>query len=167
MTAFQFRMPAGIPGEITRSGLSVVEPNVIDANTPPTAFGVFVKLATGKIQPCAVAGDVAAGVVYGLIVRPYPTQQNSTSPAFGGGTPSLTDSCSILRAGYMNVKLARGTAVKGGGVAMRTTAGSHAVGDIEDLTNVGAGDTDCTLVAGATFMGSADANGNVEIAFNI
>jgi hypothetical protein len=167
MVAFTYRMPSGIAGEVTRSNSAVIEANLVDTGTPPLAFGIFTKLVAGKIQPCAAAGDVAAGVVYGVIVRPYPTQQSSTAPAFGGGVPSLTDPCSILRSGYVNVKLARGTAVKGAGVALRTTAGTHVVGEIEDLTNVSAGDSDCTLVAGAVFMGSADASGNVEIAFNI
>lgn len=161
MTAFQFRMPAGIPGEITRGNSAVVEANVVDSTTPPTAFGVFVKLVSGKVQPCSAAGDVAPA--YGVIVRPYPTSQASQAPAFGGGVPSTTDPASILRSGYCNVKLARGTAVKGAAVYMRTTAGSYALGDIEDGTNTG----QITAVTGAYFMGSADANGNVEIAFNI
>ncbi len=165
MVAYLYRMPAGIPGEITRTGRSVVEPNLIDANYPPTTFGSFVKIVGGLIR--TIAASDAASVVYGLLVRPFPTSSTVAGQALAAGVPSLTDPCSVLRSGYINVKLARGTAVRGGGVGLRVTAGTHVVGEIEDLTNVGAGDTDCVQVVGATFMGSADANGNVEIGFNL
>lgn len=162
MVAYQYRMPAGIAGEVTRSNSAVIEPNLVNASNPPLAFGVFVKMVSGLVNPLA-SGDTAA-VIYGLIVRPYPTSGSVASQGLGGGAPSTSDPASILRVGYCNVKLARGTAVRGAPVYVRITAGSYAIGDIEDATNLGGGQV---VVTKGTFMGSADANGNVEIAYAI
>ena len=161
MTSYQFRMPAGIPGDITRASNAVVEPNLIDQTLPPGLFGRFVKMVAGKVLDLASADP--ASVVYGIIVRPYPTQTTQASQGLGGGVPALNDPCSILRSGYVNVKLARGTAVRGAQVYVRTTAGSYAIGDIEDTAASG----QCVAVANCFYMGAADGSGNVEISYNL
>jgi len=160
MVAYTTRMPSGFPGRITRSDSLTVEPNIIDASTPPTAFGSFVKLVSGKLQPIA-SGD-AASVVYGVLVSAFPTQSNTT--ALGASTPPASGVIDVLRRGYVSVALARGTAVKGAAVFVRVTADTgKAVGDIETAAD----SAKCVAVPGAFFAGAADANGNVEISFAI
>lgn len=160
MVAFLYRMPAGIPGDVTRPSNSTTEPQQIDAAAPPTKYGVFVKLVSGKVRPIA-SGD-AASVVYGLLQRPYPT--NAANEALGTATPPTSGLCDVVVRGYMTVKLAQGTAAKGGGVFVRVTADTgKLVGDIETAADSGA----CVAVANCIFMGGADASGNVEIRFNI
>lgn len=171
--AFQFRMGAGFAGDINRTHPASVEPTLIDASAPPTAYGqpVLVDATTQGVRPFA-AGDqsnaVAAG--YGITVRPYPTQQSSASnfgaAALGAATPPVSGIMDVLRAGYIMVNLpAGGTPVKGGAVYVWAAAstGSHVLGGVEAAYSAG----NTTQLLNATFNGSPDANGNVEVAFNI
>lgn len=160
MVAFLYRMPSGIAGDVTRPSNSTTEPQQIDSGTPPTKYGVFVKIVSGKVQPIA-SGD-AATVVYGLLQRPYPT--NAANEALGTATPPTSGLCDVVVRGYMTVKLAQGTAAKGGQVYVRVTADTgKLVGDIETAAD----SAKCVAVANCIFMGGADASGNVEIRFNI
>lgn len=173
--AFAYRMPSGIPGDVNRAGSSaVVEPNLISSVNPPLAYGVAVALDPANgIRPIG-AGDTAA-LVYGLYVRPYPTNQQSTSGFFGSnplGTnqvPPAQGPCDVLKSGYMTVKLyAPAAAVPGGAVYVRIAnagvgqivGGFEAAADGGNTIQVGAQNT-------TYFRGAADASGNVEIAFNL
>lgn len=160
--AFVYRMPAGIAGDVTRREHATIEPHVFDASYPVTEFGLPVKLVSGEIRPIAAA-DTVADVQYGLLVRPYPSQM-ATSEALAAGTPDVTKIGDVLVRGYMTVKCNLGTPAKGGAVYVRKTAnGDYLIGGIE----AGADSAKCEALVGAIFMGSADADGNVEIAFNI
>lgn len=151
MVAFTNRMPSGFPGRITRSDSLTVETNVIDSAKPPVAFGAFVKLVAGKVQPLETGDDAAD--VYGVLVNAYPTQ-SSTNGLNAAATPPALGATDILRRGYISVKLASGSVVKGDAVHVDVATGA--------ISNAGG-----VTVANATFAGAADANGNVEIAFNI
>lgn len=170
--AFPFRMGAGFPGDVNRTHPASIEPCLIDASAPPTAYGqaVLVDPTTQGVRPF-VAGDqsdtVAAG--YGLTVRPYPFQQSSASnfgaAAFGAATPPVNGVMDVLRAGYIMATVVGATAVKGGLVYVwsAVTSGAHIQGGIESVYASGS----TTQLKGATFNGSPDASGIVEIAFNI
>jgi len=171
--AFAFRMGAGFPGDVNRTHPASIEPCLIDANAPVTAFGqpVLVDATTQGVRPFA-AGDqsntVAAG--YGVTVRPYPFQQSSASnygaAAIGAGAPPITGIVDVLRSGYiMAVLAAGGSPVKGGAVYVwsAASAGAHVQGGVEAAYSAG----NTTQLLNATFNGSPDASGNVEIAFNI
>lgn len=161
MVAFISRMPVGVPGAVTRAEQGMtIQPELIDSTTPPTAYGQFVKLVAGKVQPVA-SGD-AATVIMGLAVRAYPVQ--SATNALGVAAPPASGIINVLRRGYMAVTLAQGTAAKGAPVYVRATADTgKAVGDIETAADSGK----CVAVPGAFFEGAADANGITEISFNI
>lgn len=157
MPAYLYRMPAGIAGDVTRKSDVTLEPNILGADA---AFGAAVKLSAGKIVPVE-AGDGAAAV-YGFLARPFPNQ---------GGVLGLTadgklgagNACDVMRRGYMTVSLARGAAAKGGQVHLRiAVAADKAVGELE-----AAAVANETVALAATFMGPADSDGNVEIAYNI
>lgn len=151
------RMPAGIPGEITRREDCTLEPNILGADAAP---GCALKMSDGKVVPIA-PGDTAA-VVYGFLVRPYPSQGGLSGLAAGGKLPSGS-MCDVLRRGYISAALARGTAAKAGKVHLRVAvAAGKAVGDLE-----AAAVANETVELSATFMGEADASGNVELAYNI
>ncbi len=162
MTAFTYRMPAGIPGDITRKDSAIVEPNIIDEDTPPTVYGNPVKIVDGLVQPIE-SGDIAADV-YGLLVRPFPT--NSSQDPLGTSTPPESGPCDVLKLGYMSVKLNNTTAAaKGAAVYVRVADGTvdHPIGGIEAAADGG----DCVALAKAYFTGAADESGNVEVAFNL
>ena len=155
--AIKYRMPLGFAGDVTRAQSSTIEARLIDGTTPPLKYGIPVKLVSGKIQPIA-SGDAATDI-YGWLVRPYPT--SGTGSQTGSNVPSTTQACDVMRRGYIAVALTRGTAALGAPAYVRITAGSHAVGDIEDGP-----DTAACVVCG-TFMGPAGDDGIVEIAYNI
>jgi hypothetical protein len=161
--AYLTRMPAGFPGMVNRMSEATIQPEIIDASYPPVKFGIFVKMTSGKIRTIASAD--AATDVRGLIVRPYPYQQVSgdTSVLGASPTPDVTAPADILKRGYIIVAFAGTTAAKGGQVNVCiNTAGGGAIGDITETT-----DGNNVAVANCFFMGAADANGNVEISYNI
>lgn len=172
--AFTFRMPAGIPGEVNRAGSNItIEPiQLASVGQAPTLYGVplYYDATTGGAR-ALVIGDTLATFA-GLLVRPFPVQATAGSTnaqqALGAGAPpnfagALYD---LLKRGYMTVLLSGAqAAVKGGAVFIwnAAAAGSHIVGGFEAANPGGSG----FALTGASFMGPADANGNVEIAFNI
>lgn len=163
MNAFVYRMPQGIAGDVTRQSVSTIEAQMLDSTAPFSAYGLFGKIAAGKFVPVG-SGD-AASAVYGLLVRPYPTQGANPSDPLGTSVPKTSGAADVLRRGYISVKLNSGTAALGGQVYVRVGAAATGkpIGGIE----AAADSTNTIAVVGATFMSAADASGNVEIAFNI
>lgn len=99
-----YRMPSGIPGDVTRKSHSTIEAHIV--KTAFAAFGVFGKLTANGFVPL-VAGDTA-NTAYGLIVRSYPTQ--STSNGMGAAVPQTGIMHDVLRRGYMTVRCNAGEA---------------------------------------------------------
>lgn len=139
-----YRMPAGIAGDVTR-GDATIEPNILGADV---AFGAPVEMSDGKIV--AYAG----GVLYGFLVRPYPTQGGPTGMTAAGKLPSGS-TCDVLRRGYISATLARGTAAKGGKAYLRVAADTgKAVGELEATADVGARSISGAATAGNTGNGT-------------
>lgn len=161
--AILYRMPSGIPGAVTRQGVATIESVIHDQNNAFSAFGLFGKLSGGKFVPLG-AGD-AATAIYGLLVRPYPTQGANASDPLGTAVPPTIGVANVLRRGYIAVKLNAGTAALGGQVYVRIA--NAAAGKPINGIEAAADGTNTIAVAGATFMSAADASGNVEIAYNI
>jgi hypothetical protein len=170
--AIPFRMGAGFPGDVNRSHPASIEPCIIDASAPPTTFGqpVLVDATTQGVRPFT-AGDVALTTAYGVTVRPYPFQQSSGSnfgaASLGVATPPATGQMDVLRSGYIMTKLSGATQpVKNGLVCVWTAAssGAHVQGGFEAAVT---GGSTTPALPGVTFNGVPDANGNVEVAFNI
>jgi len=156
-------MASGIPGDISRQSQATVESLILDSTNPFAGYGLFGKIANGKFVPVG-AGDVATAV-YGLLVRPYPTTGGAASDPLGTATPPTKGVADVLRRGYMTVKNNAGTPALGGAVYIRVAnaAAGKPIGGIE----AAADSTNTIAVTGAIFTNAGDANGNVEIAFNI
>ena len=174
MVAFPFRMGAGFPGDVNRGHPQSVEPVLIDPTNPPTAYGqpVLIVTASNGVRPFA-AGDTSVTVIWGVTVRPFPTQASSGT-AFGGAaigsiTPPTTGAADVLRAGYIMGKIPAGSTqpVKGGAVFVwcAATSGSHIQGGFESVAS--GGNTAALDTTRYQFNGPADANGNVEVCINI
>lgn len=145
------RMPFGIAGDITRQSQAKIESQLLDPTKPFAGYGLFGKIVADKFVP--IAGGEKPTDVYGLLVRPFPTQGNP------GGVAD------VLRSGYVSVKNNAGTAALNGPVFVRIAkpTADKPVGGIE-----AAADGDNTIqVPGAIFAAGADADGNVEIQYNI
>ena len=163
MVAFVLRMPFGFPGRISRSDSLTVEAYQVDTTTPPTAYGVFVKLVAGKVQPIA-SGD-AATVAFGVLVLGTPSQ--STSTGFGPPAPPAAGIVDVMRRGYASVVLKTGTAVQGAPVYVVTTAATGvAIGDIV-TSAVPVASAAAVAIPQAFFEGPADSLNNVEISYAI
>ena len=175
--SFQYRMGAGFAGDVNRTHPASIEPCLIDASAPPTAYGqaVLVDATTQGVRPIA-AGDQSNSVdltIYGITVRPFPFQQSTASLAnaqanIGAATPPVSGVIDVLRAGYIMAQLnANVTApAKGGRVYVwaAATSGDHVQGGFE--TAYSAGNT--VLLDGRyTYNGGEDSTGIVEISCNV
>lgn len=157
--AILYRMPSGIPGDVSRLQSATVDSVPFNSSLPFAGFGLPGKLASGKFVP--IAGGETAADVAGFLVRTFPTQ---TANGDGSGVPA-TGIASVLRRGHMTVKLNSGTAALGGQVYVRVANASAGkpIGGIE----AAADSTNTIAVTGCKFTHAADASGNVEIEFNI
>lgn len=174
LTSFSYRMPAGIPGDVNRAFVATVEADLTDEGSPPLAYGIPVKLnGADGIGP--ITGGETAVDLYGVLVRPYPTNVQTTSGFFGSNPLGTADVppdngvCNVLKRGYITVKLYGATAAVAGGavyVRIANAGAGEVVGGFE-----AAADGGDTIQAGAKnttyFRGPADASGNVEIAWNV
>jgi hypothetical protein len=162
MNPILYRMPFGVPGDVTRRDQAAIEPHVLGA-TPFTAYGLPVKLSSGKVIPMG-AGD-AAQVPFGFLVRPYPTQGANASDPLGTGVPPTSGAADVLRRGYIMVKCNVGTPALNGTVYMRVTAngGNTIIGGIEATSD----STNTIALTNVVFNGPADSAGNVELAVKI
>lgn len=159
--AFLYRMPSGIPGDVSRKLESTVESQLFDSAHPFSAYGLFGKLANGKFIPMG-AGDTADSV-YGLLVRPYPT--HSSQEPLGVATPPTSGVANVMRRGYMSVKNNAGNPTNGSQVYVRVAnaASGKPLGGIEAVAD----GTNTIAIKGCIFTNAGDANGQIEIAFNI
>ncbi|EPD6720383.1 structural cement protein Gp24 [Acinetobacter baumannii] len=155
--AYLYRMPSGIPSDISRKAHSTVEAHILKGNFG--AFGIFGKLTADGIVPL----EAADTDVYGLIVRSYPTQ--SALNGIGAAVPQSGIVNDIMRRGYMTVKCNAGTAKKAGKVYVRVATGTELkpIGGIEAVAD----GVNTIEIKNAMFMHDADAQGNVEISYNI
>jgi len=159
--AYLYRMPSGIPGDVSRPSQATIESGFFDSSFPFASYGIPVKKVGGKIRPVA-SGD-AATVIIGLLVRPYPT--GASQDPLGTSTPPTSGVGNVMRRGYMTVQCNAGTPADGGTVYVRVAAASGAkvIGGIE----AAADGTNTVVMAGAAFRNAGDASGNVEIEFNL
>lgn len=158
-----YRMGNGVAGDLTRQSQATIEPHVLGA-TPFAGFGLFAKIAANKAVPVG-AGDAAA-VIYGLLIRPYPTQGANASDPLGTAVPATAGMVDILKRGYAAVKVNGAAAPAHGGIVyirVAAAAGGKPIGGIEAAADGG----NTIIVGGCIFMGAADADGIAEIAFNI
>jgi hypothetical protein len=169
MVSYLLRMPAGIPGDVNRAEHALVEAQVITpygSASAPAAYGIGIVIdaTSGEVRAPA-AGDTG---IYGFLVRPYPTQEPTQAPVLGTSIPPTQGACSILKRGYMTVKLQNTTAaVKDGPVFVRCNGvtGSLFAGGVEAAADATPANT--IPLTNAYFMGPADSLGNVEIAVGI
>lgn len=167
---YAYRMPAGIPGRVNREQEHTGEPNALDATTPPTAFGDAVKIgANGRIQ-ALTAGD-AATAVYGLLEAAFPggpgTTYGAETQLLGNTTPQPGSRCTILKRGYMTVRLQGATAAAKGSPVYIRLGGTIPAGGRLNGFEAAADSTNTILLTGAYWMGAADAAGNCELAYNL
>ena len=156
-TAFTFRMGAGFPGDVNRGHPASINPCLLYAASPPTAFGLPAIADSGSSNGVRAwaASDSALTNIFGVTVRPFPFQQSTTNQSYGGvpydsttaSAPPTAQPVDVLTAGYIMVKVGilYGSPYKGGPVFIFTTTsgGGHILGGFEGATgaNVASLDT--------------------------
>ena len=166
--AFTYRMGAGFSGDVNRTHPFSVEPFQID----PTTANLFSFYGQAGVPSSTVpntiravkAGDNALTTIYGILARPFPTQQMSggLSSPFGAQVPPSSGIADILRWGYIMVQL-NGQPTKGAVVNVWAAAAN--AGDLPgQLTTSATGGSIIALTQGATsFNGPPDASGIGEV----
>lgn len=169
--SFPYFLPQGFAGTVTRIEDMVIEQQPFNATSAnqPTYYGQAVVVDSAGIR-VTTAGDTGvnadsnSAVINGFLVRPYPTQQQSTTGTIGSGAPNTLLPGNILRRGFMIVPLQNSTAAsKGGRVYVRLVAsGSLGAGGVEAASAAG-----LYPLGNTFFTGPADATGLVEISYNV
>lgn len=174
--AITYRMGAGFAGDINRVHPFHAEPALADPTNPPTLTGQpVIAVAASNGVRALLATDTALTAIYGITVREYPTQPNSSvlfgslsTQGFGGaGNVGPAQALTILRSGYIMVKVSGSVAVAKGGavhVWIAASSGTHVQGGFEAVATAG---STIPLDAKSSWNGPADANGIAELAFNI
>lgn len=163
--AFTYRMGAGFSGDVNRTHPFSVEGCLINVTDPPTFYGqaVVADAATNSIR-AVKDGDHDLTAIYGIAVRPYPTQQQTggMSASIGGAVPPASGVIDVLRFGYVMAQLF-GTPAKGGSVYVWADAagGGELPGQLTTTTT--AGSTIGPLTGSSSFNGPPDASGVGEV----
>jgi len=156
MTAFLYRAPSGVAGDITRQQDTIVESGLLNAAKAPTKFGAPVKIVSGKFEK--IEASDAATVFAGILSRSVPSIAGDTAQSFGTGTPNTASINGIIVKGYVNVVCAVGTPVRGAQVFMRITADTgKLVGDLETAADSGK----CVALVGVTWAVDGKDTANV------
>jgi hypothetical protein len=164
--AIQFRMGAGFAGDVNRSHPANIEPCLIDATLPPTAYGqaVFGDTVSQGVRPIIVGTDAGTSI-YGVTTRPYPVSQTTggMSATIGAAVPPTSGVTDVLKNGYILVPVV-GQTTKFGVVYVWIAAsgGGHTAGGFEAAASGG----NTAILAGAMWNGAPDANGLAELILN-
>jgi hypothetical protein len=169
-TSIQFRMGAGVAGDVNRGHPASIQPCLNSPVNPVNGYGVPVVVdatngSNGGVRPIQ-AGDVALTNIWGVTARPYPIQQATTSQPYGavpygGITPPSVQPIDVLRGGYIMVQV-NGACVKGGAVFIWAAAsgGGHTQGGFEIVASAG---NTLSLGNGFSFNSPPDSNGIAEL----
>lgn len=157
---YLYRMPSGIPGDVSRKLESLVDSRALDRDVTRQfpGYGVPGKLVAGVFTPI-VAGDTAANI-YGFLTRPFPTMGRDAASLLPNANLGFHG---IMRNGYMTVRVNAGVPAAMGPVYMRvaTPTTGKPIGGLE----AAADGANTVVIPRCYFTSAADAAGNVEIEY--
>lgn len=165
--AYLFTAPNGVPGDITRTDETNVEPAMLIAVSSvfAQAFGIPMVYVAGGISQYS-SGKVAADFA-GILVREVPSISGNANQGFTNTIPNSETVQGLAVRGYVSVKCAVGTPARGGVVWIRVVASTgHVIGDLE-TADAGAGATVALSTTQATWASDgvdADLNAELRIA---
>jgi hypothetical protein len=164
--SYQYRMPGGMPGDVNRFHPASIVAGLIDSANPARRYGDPVVFGAANNYRCFNAGDTALTKINGVIARPYPIQQQSTTnygaAALGAAVPPTSGIADYLESGFIMTQVPTGQTPKKGDAVFvwcAANSGSHVQGGFENAASAG----NTAAIANAVFWGPPDSAGNVEI----
>ena len=167
--SYGYRMGAGFPGQINRTHPFSALPGLTNPTNPPRLYGdpAVIDTATNSYRAFLV-GDTALTKVDGVLVRPFPTQQQSggMNASIGVATgPAGNQIETFLNEGFIMAKcnnFAAQQPTKGGAVYVwiAASSGAHVQGGFE---SVAAGASTAGPITNMKWNGPADSAGIAEI----
>jgi hypothetical protein len=168
MVSYLFQAPTGVPGDITRSDETNVEPAMLVAASTvfAQAFGIPMKYVAGGIQQFNGGAETKADFA-GVLIREVPQQAGvGDTGQFSGTLPNPLQPQGLAVRGYVSVKCVTGTPARGGVVYIQIiAAGGFSVGDFR--ASADGGNTialDAVQAEWATDGVDADLNAELRIA---
>ncbi|EAQ0292876.1 hypothetical protein WKB38_000245 [Salmonella enterica subsp. enterica serovar Braenderup] len=163
--AYLTRMPLGFVGAVTRPRDLTIEPVMLDHNKLFSTYGLPGKYVDNQFVPL-VDGDTI-DKVKGIFVRPFPITSAPDLAWLGVTANQVGDN---LKRGYICVKATAGNATaakKGDPVYVRVAGGTtqSPVGSFVLSPDSTASNT--LQLTNAEVMGPGEADGRIEIAYNI
>lgn len=170
MVSYLLQSPTGIPGDITRTDETNVEPAMLIAASTvfAQAFGIPVKYVAGGIQQFNGGAETKASFA-GVLIREVPqiSGSNASDASFSGTVPNPLQPQGLAVRGYVTVTCVAGTPARGGVVYVQIVAnGGIGVGAFRaDGTDAGnAIALDAVQAEWATDGVDADLNAELRIA---
>lgn len=163
MTAYLKQAPTGVPGDVSRTDESNVEPAKLVAlsNVYADRFGQAMRYVTGGIQQFTTG--LTKADFAGVLVREVPSISGNALSGLTDNVPNPDQIAGLLVRGYATVKCTAGTPARGGTVYVRiVSATDRPIGAFEaasDSSNSVALDA----VQAEWASDGLDANGNAEI----
>lgn len=164
--AYLYNAPAGVPGDITRTDETNVEPAlqaVQGSDYPKVGMGVkYTSDGTGVQVPSASAATTFAGVM----VREVPSISNSSADdsSLAPQTPWIEEPVGLAVRGYVAVKCEAGTPVRGGIVYWQVTDNGGVKAGSFRADGVDSGNAVALTAAQAEWATNGkDADGNAEL----
>jgi hypothetical protein len=168
--AFPYRMGAGFPGDVNRTHPASILPGLMDSTDPIRLYGdpCLIDATDNTYRGFTTADTGDTQLIAGLLVRPYPIQQQSggMSASIGAATPPTSGAIDILDDGFMIAKcnnFAANPPRKGADVWVWVVAstGNHVLGGMEAAEDSTPANT--SKVLNARWNSPPDANGIAEI----
>lgn len=163
MSAYLYSAPATIPGDITRTDESNVEPAMLVpvSTVYAQAFGIPMAYVAGGISQW-ITSNVAADFA-GILVREVPGISGTTAQGLNDNVPYAKVPQGLCVRGYVGVICTIGTPARGGIVYIRTVAASGKfIGDLEATSDAG-NNVALSATQAEWAVDGKDANGNTEI----
>lgn len=161
--AYLYSAPVGVPGDITRTDESNVEPALLIAVASVFAqdFGIPMVYVAGGISQ--IGAGFAQADFAGILVRQAPGI-SSNSDALTGNHPNPDQIQGLMVRGYANVVCGYGTPARGGVVYVRTVAnGNNGVVGSFDATSDPSNNVALSATQAEWASTGKDANNNAEI----
>jgi hypothetical protein len=166
--SFQYRMGAGIPGDINRTHPVTSEPNLNDATYPVALPGLACTINAAKNGVRSFqAGDTALTSIWGVASRAFPIQDTGAGETYGGvgfgnGPLPVSAAIDVVRDGYIMAQVPAGqTPGKGDAcyIWCAASTGNHVQSGFENAASGG----NTAAITNAVFNGAPDSNGYVEV----